>query len=470
MDENSREVRYTDLEYLSPKGVAEKLGFSSIDFVWKDVKNYRDAHKATLSIRTIARGPFYYTALESVIRKLEANETAITEFLRQYKTVARFDETKEEADKDCYVHNLLCAGQLLKADVPELAVKAMLSGVFNETSPAKRIVYGYKKLLDNMPRMVETCENEDAFLGDAFGMLLGTEEITTLYRSSDQKTFMTDSYSSGAPAQQIKELLKELWNYLNTSDNSLLFKALVAVYYIVYVQPFDSKELTKLLAVALGKFILAKNGLVNVAALLPLEEVLLYSPHFEKYEEPEIRRTGDITYFVLEGGQILYHSIISMLDGFQAIQNSAIEREKREIPKEELKEVKAEEEVIEEPKKERKPPKVADIEEATDYYSVEEDGDSAFSAPRKAAKSDKEVKEMTRYLLETHPLLRKAQASFYANHCTMGRYYTIQDFKRSVRCAYETARTSMDLLAEEKLYKKLRVKNKYVYTPIKQGD
>ena len=26
------------------------------------------------------------------------------------------------------------------------------------------------------------------------------------------------------------------------------------------------------------------------------------------------------------------------------------------------------------------------------------------------------------------------------------------------------------LLAEEKLYKKLRVKNKYVYTPIKQGD
>jgi hypothetical protein len=84
--------------------------------------------------------------------------------------------------------------------------------------------------------------------------------------------------------------------------------------------------------------------------------------------------------------------------------------------------------------------------------------------------SDKEIKEYTQYLLETNPALNKNQASFLANHCTMGRYYTIQQFKKFTRCAYETARTSMDKLAQERYYSKLQVKNKFVYTPIKKGE
>ncbi len=84
--------------------------------------------------------------------------------------------------------------------------------------------------------------------------------------------------------------------------------------------------------------------------------------------------------------------------------------------------------------------------------------------------SDKEVKETAKYLLETNPLLRKKQALFYASHCTIGRFYTIQDFKKAARCAYETARTSMDGLAELGFYEKKQIKNKFVYTPIKQGE
>ncbi len=83
--------------------------------------------------------------------------------------------------------------------------------------------------------------------------------------------------------------------------------------------------------------------------------------------------------------------------------------------------------------------------------------------------SEKEEKEYARYLLETNPLLTKGQARFYASHCTMGRYYVIQDYKRHARCAYETARTSMDKLAELGYYSKLQVKNKFVYTPKPRG-
>ena len=84
--------------------------------------------------------------------------------------------------------------------------------------------------------------------------------------------------------------------------------------------------------------------------------------------------------------------------------------------------------------------------------------------------SDKEVKEYVRYLLETNPSLNRKQSSFLANHCTPGRYYTIQQYKSFCRCAYETARTSMDHLASEGYYEKLQVKNKFVYRPATKGE
>jgi hypothetical protein len=84
--------------------------------------------------------------------------------------------------------------------------------------------------------------------------------------------------------------------------------------------------------------------------------------------------------------------------------------------------------------------------------------------------SDKELKEFARYIVETNPRIRKPQALFFASHSSLGRYYTIQDYKRTIRCAYETARTSMDNLAAEGFYQKLQIKNKFVYTPIKQGE
>ena len=83
--------------------------------------------------------------------------------------------------------------------------------------------------------------------------------------------------------------------------------------------------------------------------------------------------------------------------------------------------------------------------------------------------SEREAKEYVLYLLETNPSLNKKQASFLASHCTMGRYYTIQNFKTYAKVAYETARTSMDKLASLGYYEKLQVKNKFVYTPVLKG-
>ena len=82
--------------------------------------------------------------------------------------------------------------------------------------------------------------------------------------------------------------------------------------------------------------------------------------------------------------------------------------------------------------------------------------------------SDKEYKKMANALLESDPYLKKAQAHFYVRHSTVGKFYTIQQFKKAEGCVYETARTSMDNLVKLGYYRREQIKNKFVYTPIKK--
>ena len=79
---------------------------------------------------------------------------------------------------------------------------------------------------------------------------------------------------------------------------------------------------------------------------------------------------------------------------------------------------------------------------------------------------EKEISLVASSLCEMYPTLKPLQAQFYASHCTIGKYYTIAQYKKEMNVAYETARTSMDNLADLGLYKKEAQKNKFIYTPV----
>ena len=79
---------------------------------------------------------------------------------------------------------------------------------------------------------------------------------------------------------------------------------------------------------------------------------------------------------------------------------------------------------------------------------------------------EKDAARIEENLLEINPKLKRGEAYFYARHCTIGKYYTIAQYKKTLGCAYETARTSMDHLVYEGYYRKEMLKNKFIYTPI----
>ena len=81
---------------------------------------------------------------------------------------------------------------------------------------------------------------------------------------------------------------------------------------------------------------------------------------------------------------------------------------------------------------------------------------------------EKDARRLEQHLLELDVRLKKGEAYFYARHCTIGMYYTIEQYKKALKCVYETARTSMDHLAELGYYKKTKYGKKFVYTPVKR--
>ena len=126
-----------------------------------------------------------------------------------------------------------------------------------------------------------------------------------------------------------------------------------------------------------------------------------------------------------------------------------------EKPVEIVKEVKIEEKIIEKPTKvEEEIPASIPQGLAVDFIPSKID--------------EKEAQRLEEHLLETDYNLKKGEAKFYARHCTLGMYYTIEQYRKCVKCVYETARTSMDHLAKLGYYNKTQVGKKFVYTPVKR--
>ena len=83
--------------------------------------------------------------------------------------------------------------------------------------------------------------------------------------------------------------------------------------------------------------------------------------------------------------------------------------------------------------------------------------------------TEEEATRLEEHLMEMNPNLSHGQAYFYARHCTIGMYYTVDQYKKCVGCAYETARSSMNNLVLLGYYKKELLKKKFVYLPVKRN-
>lgn len=480
MSENSKfNENYTDNNYVSMQELKTILRSSLIDELWKKILVYRNSYSKPLAgLKAINKKQLCITSTQSLFDRYSSFESKLMYFQTECVKASIYEDNKIAFQKIAYLLDLQLACKILGIKADDLSLKAIINGTYRDTDSNLTPVVAYYKALQGFESAINISDGYD-FLGHEYAILEGTDELTYFFRRTNTQSKYTAAviarvYDS-APANEIDSLMDSLFEFEQNDNKKGFIKALAMQYFVDYIKPFDNNN--RLMAVLLGKWALARSSLGNVASILPFETAFLPSNKLNDYLT-SIQQSGDFTYFVIYAMEQINPLLTTLLDELAKIKKNSIKKEfegKEEVVKENLQadEIKAE---IEEPKepikeevKEVVPPKNnSPAIERIDPSKLKEGG-LALSVPR-ASLSEKEIKDTARYIVETNPSIKKTQAYFFAGHCTIGRYYTIQDYKKCIRCAYETARTSMDLLAEQGFYKKLQLKNKFVYTPIKQGE
>lgn len=404
MANNELAIRFTEERYATKAEVARELRIQAIDSFWANILSYRNQYSRYLVLKSVDRSLFSVCLCPSISALLNNVENKLLRLNRNYCIMFRNPESLNN-------FNNYLKDRILKTN-------------HNCSSYSVLLDYCYKNFDRNL---------DDNYLADLFATASAVKEITTFYRTDDSKTreytALVDHIYNCAPHGLIEPMLVELFGFAKDLSLSSLLKTIVAYFYMSYINPFDS--FSKNISMAYAKSILGKDALGELAFVLPLEEIL-----FDRAEENqkifvETQKTLDFTYilkFVLENLNGILDEIIPVSKKFA----SQVAEEK---PSPELSEVR------------KKNIQLALKKEASPLTRTD-------------------AKKMEKSLLERDARLRQKEAHFYVEHCTIGKIYTLNHYKRFCRCAYETARTSMDRLAEFGYYKKEQLKNKFIYSPI----
>lgn len=455
-------ITYTDERYLTKKGIAEDLGTSLIEPIWSQVQSYRLSKSKTLPLKNLANRNFTLCLSEGNLAKFDQFERKLLSLSSSY--VSLFDaDMKGKFDRSALLNCLKPLSSYLGLGNSDLVLKAMINKMHRGGDEKEaKLVHYLSGLLSLHENYLGVEPNEDS-LYEIKKTVYG-KEPSSYYRLYDLPHRGARNF---APFMSIEDCMSSLWAFLSSNER-LVAKLAGAYFYLDYLHPFEEGNLES--ACLLAKTVAAKEDLGQISALIPFEALISKEPRWDEIVL-ESNRSADLTYACIRMIEVLSPLIDEMLNLIVKIKKDAYVEETRSIPKEEKVEIKKDEpiEIKPEPKKEEIKEIVVEKEEKTIPIVPVIEGEIALSAP-KSTLSEKEIKETAKYILQTNPSIRKPQALFFASHCSIGHYYTIQDYKKATRCAYETARTSMDNLAAEGFYKKLQIKNKFVYTPIKQGE
>lgn len=518
---------YTDEIYLNKSSLQKALNTSIIDPYWNAVSEYRRQHRFDLTgLKTLNGRPLFVTLTPAIKDKIDALSYRVhllSDRLSSFRDLIEASQAK----KACLSIIATDIRSITHNPISDISIKALVSDTYFESNPLHKEVVNHFDAISYYGEKNPKDMDEET-LYELYAKCITPDEIVALYRRNDidsqirRLMYMPNAVYPYCPGAYVENVMKSFENWAINGNGQSLLKAIVALYYIDRAKPFPS--MNQSVAILLAKWMVSANSLKAFDYYSPFEILATRDDPAGEYASNEVQKTGDFTYF-LDWALKKLNSRLD--DAFKAVDSSRVEayvneaKSMSEIEEEAKKQeetfsiiqdqvppapepveepipepvaepepVVVEEPItVEEPTPESEPIKeepVVEPEPIVEPEPVEEvkpqvkekkKSDVEMLDPSKMSSStsifaptltDKEVKEYIIYLMETEPDLNKKQASFYATHCTEGRYYTIQQFKAHAKCVYETARTSMDKLAAKGFYKKCQVKNKFVYTPVKK--
>ena len=479
MASNELAIRFTENKYATKNDVAKELKTSLVDTFWHNILAYRSNFNHYLSLKSIDKNMFVYCGCQSMDALIKNIENKIRRINEDFSRICADPRDRKYFIDKNIVKSLKAVANKNDLEVTEPYIRSLLNDELKEVAASHQVLVNYLNTLRYASRRYRA-EIDDNYLADLFQKFNNVDEITVYYRNQEdtnrENRVIIDRIYTCAPVHLIDNMMNHLFGFLTGCTLSVGVKALIVYFYLNYIRPFNSYS--DELAMLMMKSILAHDEFGDAAMIIPFEFLMRNTEDVGKLFA-DVQKTNDVTYFVNYMGKIMDKLCDETLDDLANLSAEILrkdyyvedEQPKEEIPspqvtyteptriiEEPVQEVKQEQpsKVIEKPLEEEKPQKV-------EVRYVKQELAVSYIPP---ALDEKEAYRLEVHLREMDPSLKKGEAKFYARHCVVGKKYTIQQFKKYIGCAYETARTSMDHLADLGYYRKEQVKNKFVYSPI----
>jgi Fic family protein len=435
MPVNDLAIRFTDEHYASKQDVAKTLGTAVVDALWGTIVDYRATFARILPLQAMDKQPLQIVLTPSILEKVMAFDRKMS------KVVSLLNYHQIQTELPSVFHPLLvpiltAIGKQYGASTAERNVMYILEEKDVERKAELASVNQYYRGLKLIAKRRQTKLDED-LMGELLMLLNTTQELSMFYREKEltnrPKSLVARVYDA-APYKLIEPMMQTLLTTIKTLTLSPIVVATIALYYLDYIKPFEA--FNDEMSFLLFKNILVHSDYESAACFLNLEQLM----ENEAYEKRllEVQRTRDITYLLDFLLQPMMTSVDLLLDRLVSMQkNAVIEETKQSSPKP------------------SSYPLPSPLPKETKPFSSSE-----------YTVGEVEANRLQQHLLETHPSMKKGEAIFYARHHTLGKYYTLSQYKQQLECAYETARTSMEHLVKLGYYRKEKYKNKFVYTPV----
>ena len=521
-------VEFTENKYASRKEMSNEIGIVVPNEMWNKVLNYRANFMNKLVLLDVSDRPINLCLYVTLASKCNQVESKLIKLFDRYNKLDALNGSKQHFRMEMLTKILENLAENNNFSLETARIKKLIVSE-NPFDEEEEKLINYLYALEFVEEQYGNKIDVD-YLASLYSKVSGIEELTYFYRNSeindiDSLALINRVYRT-APSDKIEKMMENLFYFIENSELSALNKAIITFYYVTYVRPF--RDYNDEIACLLAKSVFAHFTLGEIGALLPVEKILLEKDEVIRKMYQEVQTSTDITYFV---SPMVYKLDKDLEESFELLREHSINEVRQDFyqadekVKEEVKEVApAKPEVKEEPvvdknnplgllfdeeqPEEEKPAPVKEVEplkeEPAPAPVVEEEKPEPQHEPVVEEKKlepkvepkkepelevieeitdlpqglaigalppeldEKDAKRLEANLLELDVRLKKGEAKFYARHCTLGRYYTIDQYKKLNRCVYETARTSMEHLVELGYYKKAKAGKKFVYTPVKR--
>ncbi len=432
---NDLAIRFTDDHYATKQDVAKQLGTAVVDALWGTIVQYRSTFARVLPLQAMDKQSLQIVLTPSLLEKSVAFDRKMAKAVSLFNYHQIQNQLHPHFQK-LFFPILTSIGKQYGASTAERNLTYIIEEKTVDRKAELSSVNAYYQALKLIANRRQTKMDED-LMGELLMLLTNTQELTMFYREKDltnrPRSLVARVYEA-APYPMIEPMMQALLNTIKQLTLSPIIVATIGLYYLDYVKPFEvfNDEISYLLF----KNILVHSDYESVPCYINIEQMM----ENENYEKRmlEVQRSGDITYLLDFILPYMHASIDQLLEQLVSLQKQQLIEEKKSASVPTIRFTSP-----------------APLPKETAPFTVSE-----------STIGEVEANRLQQHLMETHPSIKKGEAYFYARHHTIGKYYTLAQYKKLLDCAYETARTSMEHLVKLGYYRKEKYKNKFVYTPV----